>query len=112
VYNWAAPGLMLVLPRAAAVTRGARQHKHATIHYTGAGRRGVGEEERRGNKGKGEGTNRLARPSTAGCEATGAMIRTRGGRGGAASCVRWWNGTWNVLGRTESWKCLVLCAVE
>jgi len=47
---------LLVLPRAAAGTRG----QYSTLHCTGTGRGYAGEQKRRGNEGEGEGTKELA----------------------------------------------------
>ena len=72
---------MLVLPRAAADTRG----QHSTLHYftqetaqhgmlpyAGAAERGAGEEERRRDEGTGDGAKEVAR--TAGGKAAGARV--------------------------------------
>ena len=65
-----------MLPRAAADTRG----QHSTLHYTGrqhstacyagAAEKGAGEEERRRDKGTGDGAKEVAR--AAGVKAAGA----------------------------------------
>jgi hypothetical protein len=97
-----ASGSSLVLPRAAADTRG----QHSTLHctgrqystpcYAGAAERGAGagEEERRRDEGTGDGAKEVAR--AAGVRAAGATV---GGyedevdvRREAASCACWWKG--------------------
>jgi hypothetical protein len=76
--DFVAPGSSLVLPRAAADTRG----QYDTLHYTwrqystacyaGAAERGAGEEERRRDEGTGDGAKEVAR--TAGGKAAGARV--------------------------------------
>jgi hypothetical protein len=83
-----ASGSSLVLPRAAADTRG--QHsalhytggstQHSAVCYAGTAERGAGEEERRRDEGTGDGAKEVAR--TAGGKAAGARARVIGGRGG------------------------------
>jgi hypothetical protein len=74
--DFVASGSSLVVPRAAADTRG----QHSTLHYTGAsivryaiqGPQGAGEEERRRDEGTGEVAKEVAR--AAGSEAAGAWV--------------------------------------
>jgi hypothetical protein len=78
--DFVASGSSLVLPRAAADTRG--QHStlhhagvsiaHSTLCYARTAEGGAGEEERRRDEGTGEGAKEVAR--TAGGEASGAWV--------------------------------------